>query len=241
MRVAAVILLLAHTVCAQVANLQRGLPVDLEDTDTAQAGSWSLQSGARWERTFDGRHRVDLEPQLQYGVTPALELRVGTPVFLGSATHAGSRNLQLMAAYRWLNDAEHRPAVATVVGVQLPTGIRTNGVDTQLTGATSKTVGLFDVIYLNGDWFHHAARHMAERADRYRVIAGWSRRLDEDTLLVADGLREQQPDRGETQNLIEVGLRRALGKSVVVSLGAGPGIGEESPDVRVSTGIELGF
>src|SRR3954471_23979533 len=139
MRIFGVLLLLVATSAlapsarAQVGNLQRGLPTDLEDTETQSAGAWNVQGAARWERTDDGKDRVELQPQVQYGVTPALELRLAVPFLLGSAHPTTGRDRQPMGVFRLLDEAGWRPAVATLVGLEFPTGVRSAGVDTELT------------------------------------------------------------------------------------------------------------
>ncbi|MFN7141083.1 MAG: hypothetical protein ACK4UN_17270, partial [Limisphaerales bacterium] len=75
----------------------------------------------------------------------------------------------------------------------------------------------------------------------YTAIIGYSRRLNADTLIVADFVREQERERGENSNIVEVGIRRQITPLTLIAIGLGAGIGEESPDFRATAGFQKSF
>ena len=77
--------------------------------------------------------------------------------------------------------------------------------------------------------------------DRYRIIAGYSRRILPDVVMVADFIREQQPQEGMESNIVELGFRYQFDPQTVVGAGVGAGIGDDSPPYRLLFGISRSF
>src|SRR4051794_31333329 len=74
---------------SDVHDLQRNLPLEVEDTITTDPGSLQVQASARYERTHEGEDQLTLEPQLQYGVLPNLHVELSYPVIAGDADRSG--------------------------------------------------------------------------------------------------------------------------------------------------------
>jgi hypothetical protein len=72
-------------------------------------------------------------------------------------------------------------------------------------------------------------------------VAGYSRRLGADTVIVADYVREQADEKGKTFDIVELGLRRQLTPLTVLSAGAGAGVSKDSPNVRFTVGFQKSF
>ncbi len=225
-------------------NLQGGLPTDLEDAFPTEYRSRQLLTSVRYERTADRKDALTVLPTLQWGFAPDWEADVIVPFIFGSADKTGSRDIGV-EVLRTLHEGSFRvPAVAVLGELDFPSGRKSAGVDTRLAViATQKLTALPTQhrIHLNLDWMHDAGRMAGARGDRYAVIAGYSRHLGPETLLVADVLREQARERDQTMNVIEIGLRRTIGQDVVVTGAAGPGFAEESPRIRVTVGFEYSF
>lgn len=77
-----------------------------------------------------------------------------------------------------------------------------------------------------------------ERNTLYRAIFGYSGRVGADTLFVVDFVRRQERLRGENSNVVEAGFRRQLNPLTVLTIGAGVGIGEQSPKFRFTIGFQ---
>jgi hypothetical protein len=125
----------------------------------------------------------------------------------------------------------------------LPTGENAEGVDTQLKFIATKTIGdeHLDRLHLNLTYAHKFDRPDDERSDRYEAILGYSRRLGPDTILVADFVRSEELMEGMESNIVEVGIRQQLDPLTVISIGAGAGIGDDSPDYLITIGIQRTF
>src|SRR5215213_9417410 len=117
---------------SDVHDLQRNLPLEVEDTTTSERGSVEAQASARYERTNEGEDQLTIEPQLQYGVLPNLQIELSYPVLAGDAERGGSGNLTVGALYNFLPEENARPALAVSGQAELPTGVDADGVDTDL-------------------------------------------------------------------------------------------------------------
>src|SRR5438105_12482093 len=69
MKLAAMVcsLLLSLTALADVANLDSGLPIEIEDARPIERGEKALQLITRWERQRSGGNLFVVEPQFQWG------------------------------------------------------------------------------------------------------------------------------------------------------------------------------
>ena len=60
-------------------------------------------------------------------------------------------------------------------------------------------------------------------------------------MIVADYFRQQLPLAGRTEDVVELGFRRAMSGTTVVALGAGYGLNSDSRDFHIQGGIEVTF
>ena len=60
-------------------------------------------------------------------------------------------------------------------------------------------------------------------------------------MIIADFFRQQQLAAGQTENVLELGLRRALTATAVIAVGAGYGITHDSRDFHLQVGFEYTF
>jgi hypothetical protein len=131
------------------------------------------------------------------------------------------------------NDAEQDAAVDATNRVMV--------VDPEVKLLVTKTLGptlRMHRLHLNGAWMRNAGRGPDERQDRYRAIVGYSVRATPDAILVADFVRESGRLEDEESNLFELGLRIQVTPLTTVAIGAGAGLGDESPDVRATIGLQ---
>lgn len=226
---------------ADHSNIEEGLPIEIEDAYPIAYRGAELQGRFRYERQRSDTDQYLLEPRLEVGVAPNAQMRIGAPFLLGTADHTGSRDLQLEGLYNFNQESVILPATALSLRLDLPTGVESAGVDTQIKFLATKTIGhapAMQRLHLNAAWRHNAGRLPDERSDRYIVILGYSMRLGPDTILVADFVREQEQNRGSDANIVEAGLRYQLTPLTVVVAGAGVGIAEQSPDARATVGFQ---
>ena len=77
---------------SDIHDLQRGLPLDVEDTTTSDKGSVQLQASARYEHQ-DGDDLLFLDPQVQVGVLDNFHVEFTYPVIAGSGDRTGAGDI----------------------------------------------------------------------------------------------------------------------------------------------------
>jgi hypothetical protein len=228
-------------------NIEEGLPVTVESTYTLEYLGREVQILGRYERTDDGDDSYVVEPRLELGVWWNTELKVATPVLFGDAAeHDGLGPVSLEATYNLNQETFDLPAFSIAGGLEFPTGPtrEAEGYDPFVKLLMTRTLGRswqFHQLHLNLQYQWNDDRLDDERSRRYLAAIGYSRRLNADTVFVADIVREQDREQDVEMNLIEAGLRWQALPQGVLSGGIGFGIGDESPDVRLTLGFQYEF
>ena len=225
-------------------NLEEGLPTEVEDAYASNYLKPELQSLFRYERINAHQERFVLNPRFLYGFARDWQAKVTTPFLFGSADKTDSGNLGFEVLDNFKHESHSSPALALAIGADLPTGRQNKGIDTSLRFIVTKALGetyLDHRLHLNMIWDHNAGAMTSQRSDRYTAILGYSHPIPADLVLVMDFAREQELERGKTDNLIEAGLRHMVTAHSVASLGVGLGVGEDSPDFRITIGLQYEF
>lgn len=232
--------------CANAAdhlNLEEGLPTQVEDAYPIAFRGREFQTAMRYDRTDDHEDRFVIDPRIEIGFAPNWQAKISVPFYLGSADRTDSGNVGLEALYNFNAEGLFLPAFAMSARADFPTGKDAAGVDTMLKAIMTKSItrtGL-DRIHLNVAWKHNAGARSEQRDDLYRVIVGYSRRLDADTVVIADFIREQEIERKKEANVFELGVRRQLTPLTLITAGVGAGVGDESPEFRAMLGFQKSF
>jgi hypothetical protein len=225
-------------------NLEEGLPVQVEDAYPIEYRGRELQGQIRYERTSDRKDRVILDPRIEIGVARNAQVSISAPFQVGNDTSTGSRNLRLTGLYNFNTESLSVPAFAISARGEFPTGVNSAGFGTELKLIATKTLGTganLDRLHVNVAWLHNTDPKDDERSDRYSAVLGYSRRLGPDMVLVTDFVREQDLQKGNNANVVELGVRRQVDPLTVLSVGAGVGIGEQSPGFRVTAAFQRSF
>lgn len=224
-------------------NLEEGLPTQLEDAYPIAYRGREIQTHISYEHQDDGKDRLTLQPQAEFGFAPNAQGKITAPFYLGDADKKDSGNIGLEAFYNFNTEGIYIPAFALSARADLPTGREAAGIDTTLKAIATKSVSRtgLDRVHLNAAWKRNAGRSSIEREHMYQLIAGYSRRLGADTVIVADYVREQEEEKGKTFDIIELGVRRQLTPLTVLSAGAGAGVSKDSPDLRFTLGFQKSF
>ena len=220
-------------------NLEEGLPTRVEDAYPTAFRNRELQIGPQYERTGEGDDRVLVNPRLEVGLLRNVQLGVTVPVLLGSADRTGSGDVEVDALYNFNAEGLDLPAFSLAARAAFPTGLARQGVDAEFKLLVTRSISnRLDRLHLNLVYLRAGDPAPGERQDRYAAVLGYSGRLGPDMILVADFVREQEREEGANSNVVELGLRRQMTPLFVLSLGVGAGIGEESPDIRVTAGLQ---
>lgn len=225
-------------------NLEDGLPTELTDAYPTAYLNREIQGIIRYDRTNDNENRLLLQPRLEYGLARNWQASVDVPVYAGNADRTGSGDVRLEALYNFNTESKLLPAFALSGRVDFPSGKDSAGIDTAVKLIASKMIvpsTLFHRVHFNAVWYRNAGASEDERENRYALIAGFDVRAGKDATLVVDFVREQDRKHGENANILELGIRRQITPFTVISLGAGVGIGDESPDYRLVAGFQYSF
>jgi hypothetical protein len=240
---ALLVLLAASTRAADHHNLEEGLPTEIEDAYPVGFRGREVQAAFRYERTDDNEDRFVIDPRVEVGFAPNWQAKVSVPFFLGSADRTDSGNVGLEAFYNFNVEGLVLPAFALSGRTDFPTGKDSAGLDTTLKAIMTKSISKtgLDRIHLNLAWKHNAGSRHGQRDDLYRLVVGYSRRLDADTTVMVDFIREQEVEDDHEANLFELGVRRQITPRILVGLGVGAGVGDESPKFRTTLALQKSF
>jgi hypothetical protein len=226
-----------------VQEVEKGSPTQVEDAYPLQYGEFDLEGLFRYTR-FNGATAYIYEQRIEYGVAPNWQLRMSSPWVFGRGDKTENGNLNVELLRNLDTEGPLLPAVALSVETDFPTGGRFSGVDTTLKLLASKTLGKNTgqrQLHFNATWTHNAAPKKTDRHDAYGVILGYSHLLGSRLMAVGDFVRQQQLERGSTENLLELGVRFLLFQETVITLGGGYGIGHDSRDFHVQSGLEVSW
>jgi hypothetical protein len=230
------------------ANIEQGLPLQFEDTVPQEYLGREFQLVSRYERTDEGEDRYLLEPRLELGIWHNTQLTVATPFLFGDADEGdGLGPVELDLLYNINQETLDLPAFAIKAGADFTGAAEAgggDGVDPFIGILMDRTIGdssLYQKVHINALYQFNGSQLDDERDGRYEVAIGYSRRLGATTMLVADLVRYQEMEDNVEVNLAEIGLRYAILPQSVISGGVGFGIGDESPDLRVTLGFQYEF
>jgi hypothetical protein len=230
---------------SDLANLDSGLPTEIEDAQPIEQGEKALQLITRWDRQRSGANLYVVEPQFQWGFAPRWQAALTLHALAGTADHTTSGDVRLQLMGQLNEEANGLPALAAFVRLDAPTGEGSRGLDTTFRLAATKTLGAeryTHQVHANVMWTRNAAPLADERSHFARLLVGYSTALNEHTVLVGDLIREQERTRGEMASIAELGLRRALASKTNLSLGVGAGRGgADAPRWRLMAGLEHSF
>lgn len=243
-----IVLTAAFSITATAAdhsNLEEGLPTELTDAYPIGFMGREIQALFRYERSEDGVDSFEVQPRLEFGWVRNMQFSVHSPILMGEVEPDGFGDTTVEAFWNLNQETLCTPAVALAGAVDLPTGYDDDdGVDPTVKVILSKFVGetwQYHAVHLNLIYQFNDNREDDERAGRYKAAVGYSGRVNNETIFVADFVREQEMEDDEEINLIELGLRIQATPRTVLSLGTGFGISDESPDVRGVFGIQIAF
>lgn len=209
-------------------NLDPNRPIGMEDAYAIPKGEIGIEGGVRFNDRREGSTRVTFQPQIIYGAFYNTQIEIqgdlmSDPNTLVGAAKSGDLHLGLL--YNFNTETISLPAFAARVAVDLPTGVNSKGVDTQMTGILTRSFGRLRV-HLNAGYTILGSPQGQERPGTYRAVAAVSYPLGyptsfRDTLIVSLYTRESDL-RGQRNNSgIELGLRHQLTSRMVLDGGLG--------------------
>lgn len=235
-------------------------PFEITDPLAAAPGEVELALVGIHERARRGRVRGTsaLETELEIGVAPRLELRIGqlgahgnletrrrldTSTGTDEPTRAAWGGATRIGALYQLTDGRGGLPVIGVLGrVRRVYGPGRPGDEVEAVALIGQTLGGARRplgLHLNLGWTARLDPLPGERPSRAFVNASIGQAISTDTALVLTYVREQQ-ERGERDyNLLQAGLRHRLpGGRSVIGLAAGAGLGRDSPAFQLAVAVQ---
>jgi hypothetical protein len=231
-------------------NLDEGRPLRIEDAYPIAYHELSVETGTGFQ---DNRHHPDrfsFPIEILYGAY--WNLHVGLGSTLSTKPHAideeeKSGDLRAFALYNFNQETLRLPALATKLILAFPTGVRSRGIDTTLTGIVTRSFGRFRA-HLNAGYTFVGNTDEKQRHGSYEVVLGAQYPLGYpryfNTTVLADVFTEQSTGKEETNpSGIEVGFRQQIAPLVVIDAGVGTefvGPGKRTPFFTI-VGVSIGF
>ena len=231
-------------------NLDKNRPVQIEDAYPIAKGEIAVEGGAGFNDRRQGRTRLAFQPQLLYGAYYNTQLEIGGDLLTEPTTISGaekSGDLRVGVLYNFNTETLNVPALAVKLEMELPTGVRSRGVDGTISGIVTRSFGRWRT-HLNAEYTVVGAAQGSERNWFYRLLAGVSYPLGYperfvDTL-IADVFTRQSDFSGERNPTgVEVGLRHQLSSRIVLDGGLGTEFAGPSDRSSVfgTVGVSFGF
>ena len=231
-------------------NLDPNRPIGMEDAYAIPKGEIGLEGGVRFNDRREGRTRVTFQPQIIYGAFDNTQIEIQGDLFTDPHSLVGankSGDLHLGVLYNFNTETLILPALAVRVEADLPTGVNSRGVDTQVTGILTRSFGRFRT-HLNLGYGLLGSPQGQERPGTYRAVAAVSYPLGYPTsfrdTLIASVYTRQSDVRGLRNHTgVEVGVRHQLTSRVVLDGGLGTEfVGPTDRAALLGTvGVSVGF
>lgn len=157
-------------------NLDPNRPIAIEDAYVIPKGEIGLEGGVTFNDRKEGKGRFGFQPQIIYGAFDNTQIEIMTGLQTEPRAVQGddkSGDLSIGVLYNFNTETLSVPALAVRVEVGLPTGVRSRGIDTDLTGVMTRSFGRWRT-HLNVGYTFLASPQQNERAGAYRLAAAVS-------------------------------------------------------------------
>ena len=231
-------------------NLDPNRPIGMEDAYAIPKGEIGLEGGVRFNDRRAGRTRVTFQPQIIYGAFDNTQIEIQGDLFTDPHSLVGankSGDLHLGVLYNFNTETLALPAMAVRVEADLPTGVSSKGVDTQVTGILTRSFGRLRA-HLNLGYGLLGSPQGEERPAGYRAVAAVSYPLGYPTsfrdTVIASVYTRQSDLRGQRNHTgVEIGVRHQLTSRVVLDGGLGTEfLGPADRAALLGTvGVSVGF
>ena len=236
--------------CLDHDNLDPNRPIGMEDAYAIAQGEIGVEGGVRINDRREGRTRVTFQPQIIYGAFANTQIEIQGDLMTEPNTVVGankSGDLHLGMLYNFNTETIHLPAFAVRAEVELPTGVNSRGVDTQMTGILTRSFGRLRA-HLNAGYTVLGSPQGQERPGTYRAVAAISYPLGYPThfldTLIASVYTRQSDLRGQRNNTgVDIGLRHQLTSRIVLDGGLGTEFYGPSDRAALmgTVGVSVGF
>ena len=231
-------------------NLDPNRPIAIEDAYVIPKGEIGLEGGMTFNDRKAGKGRFGFQPQIIYGAFENTQIEIMTGLVTDPSTVVGddkSGDLSVATLYNFNAETIKVPAFAARVEVGFPTGVRSRGIDTELTGVMTRSFGRWRT-HLNVGYTLLGSPQQNERSGTYRIVGAVSYPLGHpmsftDTIIFNVFTRQSDLTGQTNPTGIGLGLRHQVSSRVVLDAGIGTEfLGPADRSVLFSTiGVSIGF
>ena len=232
-------------------NLDDDRPLDMEDAYPIDEDEWAVEGGLGFNHRHTEPDQGFFTLQALYGAFPNTHVTLTTSFATDPRTideEDKSGDIQVAALYNFNQETLWAPAFGFKLGVNLPTGVGSSGVDYELKGIVTKGVGGGLTLHFNAIWNLLNGVPFGVRDDTYKFVLGGSWApgvpMDTRTVLLANLFTEEAAVPG-TKNTTGAGFgtRYQLNQQVVLDAGvttefSGP---VDRSRLLVNVGASYGF
>jgi hypothetical protein len=157
-------------------NLDPNRPIAIEDAYVIPKGEIGVEGGLTFNDRKEGKSRFGFQPQIIYGAFDNTQIEIMSGLVTEPSTVVGddkSGDLSVAALYNFNAETLAVPAFAARVEVGLPTGVRSKGIDTELTGVVTRSFGRWRT-HVNVGYTFLGSPQQHERSGTYRIVAAVS-------------------------------------------------------------------
>lgn len=238
-------------------------PFEITDPIATAPGAAEIGFVGSYERARRGRVRDTggVEAELEMGIVPGLELRLGqtgaygnleTRRKLGTVTDlSGSSDdagralwggaTRFGALYQLSDGRGGLPAVGLLGRVRTLYGPGRTGYETEAVALVGKTLRGGERplgLHVNLGWVARIDPQPGERPNRFLVNASVGQAVSRDTALVLTYAREQQERGDRDYSVVQAGIRHRLQSGTVLGLAAGAGTTRDSPSFQIAFAVQ---
>lgn len=231
-------------------NLDENRPLRMEDAYAIAVGEFAFETGGGYSVERHGADHAFFPVELLYGAYPGLQLGIGSTLLTDpreiDEPHK-SGDMRLSALYNFNQETLSLPAFGLKGSLNLPTGVRSSGVDFELKGLLTKSFSRLG-LHLNPAYEFLSGSHRDERDGRYSFTLGASYPIGAPkytrTTLLGDVSTKQSERSGESNTFgAELGFRHQMTQRLVLDFGIGSelaGPSKRSP-VFAAAGFSFAF
>lgn len=221
---------------ADIKNLSEKFPVSITDALPADEGELQAQLSVDYENDDDDRYLVT--PDIEYGLTKDLQVELGTEAIYGTPERSGSGDVTIGAHYKLPVELLHLAVKGTLI---TPTGIDSNGLDSELGLLSTLELGTTLRTHLDLRWLQNGEPQPGERDNGLRTGFGLQHIYNERTSTLVSFVREVELEEDQEFNLVELGCLHSLGQNIAGGAAVGFGLGDDSPDLTARLAIQQEF
>ncbi|HXH31398.1 MAG TPA: hypothetical protein VNJ01_11340 [Bacteriovoracaceae bacterium] len=206
-------------------NLNSKLPVEIEDAEPMEAGTWNAQYLSEFKQAEGEEGQWRLAPEIRTGLEKGFQATLRTPFLPGpNNDRSGSGDIEAELQYL-LFESEAFNIGLSVMGIA-PTGEGSQGIDSEFKVAVSRDLGSKSHRLHVNVAHDYNAKPRADNNEQLNYLLsslGYSALLHDRVLLIVDVVHNQQKDSVKDENYGEVGLRYQLSRRFIAGLGLSAG------------------